>query len=221
MRRGGLKKLAVVAVCGAAMAVSAFGVSTLWPEDVAVSTAATTGITQTILGAQDVKTFLAGYGLEIDPTAAEVTTVKIPRKWDDSFVAFHDVIKQSGLDLSKCKNKQVDKWTVLIPSKSDDQQKTYAVVLTYKNEPKGAYLLQKPSGEVTALTPSVATAAPLTEEELAANATFGTEVDQQEVYIDAELEEGVWEVSNEEELLDNVWETVADVVPEAGEYPTD
>lgn len=75
------------------------------------------------------------------------------RKWDESFEAFHAVVQQSGLTLEKCKGKQVDKWTVPVPALCDDTKKTYAVVLVYKNEPQGAYLLEKPSGEVKALAP--------------------------------------------------------------------
>lgn len=56
------------------------------------------------------------------------------------------MIKESGLDLSRVKNKKVDKWVVLIPAQSTETQKSYGVVLVYKNEARGAYILQKPSG---------------------------------------------------------------------------
>lgn len=81
----------------------------------------------------------------MDPTTAEVSTVTVPRKWDDNFKAFNEVIKESGLDLSRVKNKKVDKWVVLIPAQSTETQKSYGVVLVYKNEARGAYILQKPS----------------------------------------------------------------------------
>lgn len=87
----------------------------------------------------------------MDPTTAEVSTVTVPRKWDDNFKAFNEVIKESGLDLSRVKNKKVDKWVVLIPAQSTETQKSYGVVLVYKNEARGAYILQKPSGEVLPL----------------------------------------------------------------------
>lgn len=202
-RKGGIKKIAAITVCGMALVASAVGISTLWQKADAVDVAATqTGMTQQITGAEDLKTFLIGYGLEIDPTAAEVATVKIPRKWDENFKAFHDVILQSGLDLSKCKNKQVDKWTVLIPGQSDEQQKTYAVVLVYKNEPKGAYLLQKPSGEVKPLVPTATASLPLTEEELAANAEFGSDLEEPAQEIQGEVVEEV-----DAELLPDAQET--------------
>ena len=99
----------------------------------------------------------------------------MPRKWDDNFKAFNEVIKESGLDLSRVKNKKVDKWVVLIPAQSTETQKSYGVVLVYKNEAKGAYILQKPSGEVLPLKAAAPTGASLalTDEEVAANAGFG------------------------------------------------
>ncbi|MFQ7726524.1 MAG: DUF4830 domain-containing protein [Ruthenibacterium lactatiformans] len=152
LRKGGLRKLAVVAVCGVVLAGAAITVGVVRNKGDAVDAAAQGGaLSQQITGAQDVATFLQGYGVEVDPTTAEVSTVTVPRKWDDNFKAFNEVIKESGLDLSRVKNKKVDKWVVLIPAQSTETQKSYGVVLVYKNEAKGAYILQKPSGEVLPL----------------------------------------------------------------------
>ena len=74
--------------------------------------------------------------------------VKIPRKWDDSFTAFNDVIKEAGLDLKSARGKDTEKWMALVPAKSDEDTKLYAVVITYKDTPVGAYFLERPSGEV-------------------------------------------------------------------------
>lgn len=169
-RKGGLRRLAAVCLCGAAI-VGAAAAGIAWNR--AQSTPANAALTQQITGSQDIASFLAGYGVEVDPTSAEVMAVKVPRKWDESFEAFHAVVQQSGLSLEKCKGKQVDKWTVPVPALCDDAKKTYAVVLVYKNEPKGAYLLEKPSGEVKALAPAQSSAA-LTQQEKEAAALFGT-----------------------------------------------
>lgn len=151
MNKTTLRRLGAAAVCVAALAAGVLGLKSMSGE--AVETAAVPGLSQKITGAQDLQTFLAGYGVEVDPAAAEVSQVKVPRKWDDSFKAFHDVIKQSGLDLSKCKNKTVDKWVAAVPAQSNETIQTYAVVLVYKEEAKAAYFLQKPSGEVLPMTP--------------------------------------------------------------------
>lgn len=180
LRKGGLRKLAVVAVCGVVLAgrgqitvgvVGATRASRQWR----LAARAARPFAADGTGAQDVATFLQGYGVEVDPTTAEVSTVTVPRKWDDNFKAFNEVIKESGLDLSRVKNKKVDKWVVLIPAQSTETQKSYGVVLVYKNEARGAYILQKPSGEVLPLKAAAPTGASLalTDEEVAANAGFG------------------------------------------------
>lgn len=178
IRKGGMRRLAAAALCGVVLAGAAFAANTIHGK--AVEAAAGGGaLAQQITGASDVASFMQGFGLSVDPTTAEVSTVTVPRKWDENFKAFNEVIKDSGLDLSRVKNKKVDKWVVLIPDKSTADQKCYGVVLVYKNEPKGAYLLQKPSGEVLSLkqAATLPTALPLTDEEIAANAGFGEAAD--------------------------------------------
>ena len=170
-RKGGLRRLAAVCLCGAAI-VGAVAAGIAWNRAQSTPANAAAGLTQQITGSQDLTAFLAGYGVEVDPTSAEVMAVKVPRKWDESFEAFHAVVQQSGLSLEKCKGKQVDKWTVPVPAMCDDAKKTYAVVLVYKNEPKGAYLLEKPSGEVKPLAP-IQSGTALTDQEKAAAAGFG------------------------------------------------
>ncbi len=84
---------------------------------------------------------------------------------------------------------------MLCPSTSNDEQKNYGVMLIYKENAVGAYMLQKPSGEVTALTGAATTAAPLTEQEVqsdfasqqtdaAADAAQSTEVANTEQAVD-------------------------------------
>ena len=62
------------------------------------------------------------------------------------FVCF---VQESGMDLADYKGKTVEKWTVLCPQLSTGDHDTYCVLLVYKAKAVGAYLLQKPSGEVT------------------------------------------------------------------------
>ena len=112
--------------------------------------------------------------MEVDLATATVDKVKIPKKWDESFSAFNTVVKESGMSLEKYKGKTVEKWLVLCPGRSSGDQKAYGVLLVYKEQPVGAYLLAQPGGEVTGLTTAAQTAAPLTDEEAAAAAAeFG------------------------------------------------
>ena len=113
--------------------------------------AAAAGTGGKIESAQDIQTWFTGYGIEVDGASISADKVKIPRKWDDSFSAFNEVVAQSGLDLSRYKGKTVEKWQALIPAASSGEETRYGVLLVYKKKPVGAYLLAKPSGTVTGL----------------------------------------------------------------------
>lgn len=142
LRQAGALALCAVCLCGAVTAAVHFS-----GEAVTASAAADPGIETT----QDIGTYFTGYGFETDLATAAVDKVKIPKKWDDSFAAFNQVIQESDLDLSGYKGKTVEKWTLLCPQLSTGDQDTYCVLLVYKAKAIGAYLLQKPSGEVTGL----------------------------------------------------------------------
>lgn len=172
LSRSGLRKLGAVAVCGLALAGAVVGINHFVGRSVETS-AAVTGPAK-IETTQDIGSFFSGYGFEVDLTSATVDKVKIPKKWDDSFSAFNDVVRQSGLSLDKYKGKTVEKWTLLCPGRSSGDEKVYTILLVYREKPIGAYLLAKPSGEVTGLQTAAQTAAPLSEEEAAAAAAaFG------------------------------------------------
>ena len=142
LRQAGALALCAVCLCGAVTAAVHFS-----GEAVTAGAAADPGIETT----QDIGTYFTGYGFETDLATAAVDKVKIPKKWDDSFAAFNQVIQESDLDLSAYKGKTVEKWTLLCPQLSTGEQDTYCVLLVYKAKAIGAYLLQKPSGEVTGL----------------------------------------------------------------------
>ncbi len=179
MNRSALRRIGAAALCAAALAAGAAGLYSLTGQN-AVETAASPAAELKITGAQDVQTFFAGYGVQVDPSAAEVSQVKVPRKWDDSFEAFHDVVRQSGLDLSKCKNRTVDKWMVPVPAMAAENEQTYAVVLVYREQARGAYYLKQPSGEVLPMTPPAQTPAASSAAPQTAAATQETAVTTQE-----------------------------------------
>ena len=71
MNKTTLRRLGAAAVCVAALAAGVLGLKSMSGE--AVETAASPGLSQKITGAQDLQTFLAGYGVEVDPATAEVS----------------------------------------------------------------------------------------------------------------------------------------------------
>ncbi len=105
----------------------------------------------TVKSAQDMANFLLGYGVEADVTTAQVLQVTIPKKFDDSFKAFNEVILASGMDLAKYKGKLVEKWVLQSPNRTVEDQTAYAVLLVKDAKVIGGYLLYQPSGEVIAL----------------------------------------------------------------------
>ena len=139
LRQAGALALCAVCLCGTVAAAVHFT-----GDAVTASAAAVPGIETT----QDIGIYFNGY---TDLASAAVDKVKIPKKWDDSFAAFNQIVQESGLDLADYKGKTVEKWTVLCPQLSTGEHDTYCVLLVYKAKAVGAYLLQKPSGEETGL----------------------------------------------------------------------
>ena len=143
----GLRQAGALALCAVCLAGTVTAAVRLAGKSVAASATVQTTIENT----QDIGTYFTGYGFEVDLSTAAVDKVKIPKKWDDSFTAFNQVVGESGLTLADYKGKTVEKWTVLCPARSDGATDTYCVLLVYKAKPVGAYLLEKPSGEVSGL----------------------------------------------------------------------
>lgn len=148
LRRAGALALCTACLAGTVTAAVRFA-------GAAAPTAATAGTT-VIETTQDIAGYFTGYGFEVDLATAAVDKVKVPKKWDDSFAAFDQVVGESGLSLAACKGKTVEKWTALCPQLSDGENDTYCVLLVYKTRPVGAYLLAKPSGAVTGLVTAAA-----------------------------------------------------------------
>lgn len=146
--KNSLRRAATMGVCLACLVGTVAGVNYIAGQSVAAS--APSGLV--ISGTQDIGEFFHEYGVELDMSTAGVDNVKIPKRWDDSFLAFNTVVNQSGMSLEGYKGKTVEKWTALCPGQSAGEEKTYGVMLVYENQAIGAYLLTQPGGEVTGLS---------------------------------------------------------------------
>lgn len=147
--RPGLRQAGAIALCGVCLCGTLAAAAHLAGDTVAAGASVPAEVT--IETTQDIATYFTGYGMEVDLSTAAVDKVKVPKKWDDSFAAFNQVVEESGLTLEDHKGKTVEKWTALCPALSDGEKDTYCVLLVYKTKAVGAYLLEKPSGEVTGL----------------------------------------------------------------------
>lgn len=154
--RPGLRQAGALALCAACLCGTIAAAVHFTGEGAAVTAAANVAGVETT---QDIATYFTGYGFEVDLATASVDKVKIPRRWDDSFAAFNQVVEESGLTLADHKGKTVEKWTVLCPARSDGEKDCYCVLLVYKGKAIGAYLLEKPGGEVTGLVSAAQQAA--------------------------------------------------------------
>ena len=155
MTKPGLRQAGALALCGVCLAGAITAAVRFSGDSVTAAAQAAPGIETT----QDIAAFFTGHGFEVDLATAAVDQVKVPKKWDDSFAAFDQVVGESGLSLADCKGKTVEKWTALCPALSDGERDTYCVLLVYKGQAVGAYLLEKPSGEVRGLISAAQTLA--------------------------------------------------------------
>ena len=158
LSRTSLKKLGLGAMCCALVVCSA-----LLGRYISTRTVTAAASVNKIESAQDIQTWFTGYGLEVDGASITADKVKIPRKWDDSFSAFNGVVQQSGMDLTRCKGKTVEKWTALIPAASSGETSRYGVLLVYRKKARtsagtGAngttrnWTRSRPPGRTTAAT---------------------------------------------------------------------
>ena len=143
----GLRQAGALALCAVCLAGTVTAAVRLAGKSVAASATVQTAIENT----QDIGTYFTGYGFEVDLSTAAVDKVKIPKKWDDSFTAFNQVVGESGLTLADYKGKTVEKWTALIPAASSGETSRYGVLLVWRKKAVGAYLLERPSGVVVGL----------------------------------------------------------------------
>ena len=98
MNKAGLRKAAVAVGCAALIFVAAFTVKGAVGKN--TTAAAITGDASVnrsikVKNTDDMVTFLLSFGVEADLASAKVDKVKVPKIWDDSFVAFNEVIRRS------------------------------------------------------------------------------------------------------------------------------
>ena len=157
LNRTGLRRAGAVVLCGVVLAGAVL--AGRFSRAAVTAGAAAGAAPAKIESTQDIAAYFSGFGLEVDPAAITADKVKVPKKWDDSFSAFNEVVAQSGLELTKLKGKTVEKWLAELPALSTGEQTVYGVLLVYNQKAVGAYLLEKPSGNVTGLADAVKTTA--------------------------------------------------------------
>lgn len=119
-----------------AMAVAIVALFLLVPpgEAEAAETAGTAKITyEKIKTADDRAKFLSQFGWEIDPEAVEEVKLTVPSEFDKVMNSYNELQKHQGLDLSKFRGKDVERYTYKITNYPDYSGTVYANVIIYKN----------------------------------------------------------------------------------------
>ena len=83
---------------------------------------------------EDRVNFISQYGWTVNETPVEEMEVTIPNEFDNVFVAYNELQKQQGLDLSKYKRKNVMRYTYEITNFPDYSGKVYINLLVYRNK---------------------------------------------------------------------------------------
>ena len=78
--------------------------------------------------------FLAQFGWQVDPEAVESVEVTIPEEFNKIFTAYNELQKRQGLDLSKFKKKNVQRYTYKITNYDGYEGTVYANILVYRNK---------------------------------------------------------------------------------------
>ncbi|MBQ9113014.1 MAG: DUF4830 domain-containing protein [Clostridia bacterium] len=78
--------------------------------------------------------FLRQFGWEVKPEAVESVEVTIPENFDKIFTAYNELQKRQGLDLSKYKKKNVQRYTYEITNYDGYDGTVYANILVYRNK---------------------------------------------------------------------------------------
>ena len=78
--------------------------------------------------------FLSQFGWQVDPEAVEAIEVTVPEEFDKIFTAYNELQKRQGLDLTKFKGKNVQRYTYKILNYDGYDGTVYANILVYRNK---------------------------------------------------------------------------------------
>ena len=83
---------------------------------------------------EDRVNFLAQFGWKVKSEPIENKEVTIPKEFDKIFTGYNEIQKRQGLDLSRYKNKNVERYTYEITNYPGETGRVYANVLVYRNK---------------------------------------------------------------------------------------
>ena len=81
----------------------------------------------------DVIGFLGQFGWQVDATPIEVKTVTVPSEFDKVYSAYNELQRSQGLNLTKYRGKDVERYTFSVTNYEGADGPVYANVLVYRN----------------------------------------------------------------------------------------
>ena len=123
-------------VCAAALVLTAL---LIWAPDTETAAVGSEGVEngytvsfENVTTHEERIAFLAAFGWEVAPTAAESTTVAIPREFDKVFAAYNEMQRTQGLDLSGYAGKTVERHTYTVTNYEGYEGTVLANLLIYR-----------------------------------------------------------------------------------------
>lgn len=134
VRANTLKFFGIIAVSLAVLCAVVLSV----PEYVPASTKAVAAATETIKYTKvktkdDVISFLAQFGWEVEPEPLEEMKIRIPQEFDKVMKSYNELQRGQGLDLSKYKGKEVTRYTFAVTNYPNYKGTVMANVILWRN----------------------------------------------------------------------------------------
>lgn len=141
VRANTLKFFTVIAVSIAALCAIILMVPEYTPVSTkAIMTEAEKYSYDKIKTVDDVVSFLAQFGWEVEKTPVEEVKIKIPAEFDKVMNSYNELQRKQGLDLSKYRDREVTRYTFKVTNYPDYNGSVMANVIVYKKKVIGGDL---------------------------------------------------------------------------------
>ncbi len=127
-----LKFVAVVAV-GIAVFCALFVFIPPYSDDTSNSEAASVSFDK-VKTNEDRRAFLQSLGYEVGAEPTESVKVRIPDKFDKIYAGYNEMQKAQGFDLSKYKNREVERFTYVVNNYEGYEGTVYANLLVFRGK---------------------------------------------------------------------------------------
>ena len=150
--RASTLKFAAIVVVGVAIFVSLFVFIPPYDDTSYVDTVAISY--EKIKTDEDRRAFLSSLGYEASSAECENVRVKIPREFDRIYAGYNEIQKAMGFDLSKYRNREVERYTYTLTNYEGYEGTVYANLLVYRGKIVGGDICsQATDGFVHGLKP--------------------------------------------------------------------